>query len=167
MRRGYTLAELLIVIAIIAALMAILFPLLSSIRAQADIAATRLLIQGAASRMASFGTSSITCRDGTARRAWAIGQVPGDSEIDGDPRLYPVAHPLATLAPPEYIGFVAMTGFTPTCGVNARGQVLDRWRRPLHIIYAAYAYLPDGRGLWSTGPRGVGDEINSWTNAEK
>jgi hypothetical protein len=147
--------------------MALVFPVMAYIRRQADVAATRSLIHGAVAQMGTSGPAYISCLDGASRPSWAVGQTPGDSEMDGDPRRYPAGHPLRLRAPPSYTGFVAMTGFNPTCGVNDRGQVLDRWRRPLHIVYATYAYLPDGRGVWSTGPTGTGDELNSWSNGEK
>jgi prepilin-type N-terminal cleavage/methylation domain-containing protein len=165
MRRGFSLLELLIVIGVILALMAMAYPLFTRIAENSRIASTRQKVYAIAGQMSPYAHQRVSGKDGISYPYWAVGQAAGDTEIDGDPGRYPATHPLAVRAPATYTGFARMTGYPGS--VNALGQPLDSWHRPLHILYAAHTYLPDGFGVWSTGPKGVGDDINSWTNGEK
>jgi prepilin-type N-terminal cleavage/methylation domain-containing protein len=165
MRSGFTLIELLIVVGLVLALMAMTFPLLAWIRGPVEATAVRNLVHAMAMQMSPYAKQRLTGRDGQLHEYFAVGQAAGDTEIDGDPALYAPTHPLATRAPTGYAGFARTVGFSGA--VNQLGQPIDRWRRPLHVVYAVRDYLPDGYGVWSTGPKGVGDEINSWTNGEK
>jgi prepilin-type N-terminal cleavage/methylation domain-containing protein len=191
MRRGFTLIEMIVVIAVIVALAGISFPVLSGVRGRADISATRTLVHAVAAAISNYANqlNSITAKapDGHIYPAWAMGQdrtqtYPNDPRwMDGDPRLYNAGDPGTTLmiarAPDWYVGFVQMTGFNVPgkSGIDSKGRIKDRWSQPLHLDWQANTYGAGGFGVWSTGRDGrtstettisgtTTDDISSWTS---
>jgi prepilin-type N-terminal cleavage/methylation domain-containing protein len=156
-RSGFSVLEMLVVVTVILLLMALAYPIFNRIRSRADISATTALVQGV---MALVGQAShITARDGASLPAWTVGQttVAGvlvTTEIDGDPSRYPPGDPspLASRAPAGYHGFLIDTHATFDAPVNAKGQLLDRWRQPLHIAFDPSRFGGGGFGVWSNGP---------------
>jgi prepilin-type N-terminal cleavage/methylation domain-containing protein len=182
MRFAFTLLELLIVISVILALAGMSYPILNSIRSRSDINATTQLVHAVSAAVSAYQIRYITGTDGKIYHAWAVATVPpyepGDTyqsanpnQMDGDPRLYGSTTTLGKRAPTSYTGFINMTGYSFSRGsINDHGQLIDRWRQPLQIAYAANAYGADC-GIWSTGPdKGAAtgstkDDICSWKNA--
>lgn len=166
MRRGFTLVELLIVMAVIIALMAMGYGVWATMQARARAQGTQAIVAAALLDCPPPGKQlTVTCRDGTPKYHWTLGQSPGDESIDGDPARYPAAHVIRTRAPDDYRGFVSMSGFTAPAGVNALGQPLDRYGRPLRARFDPAAFGPGGYGVWSAGPDGLdgtADDIVSW-----
>lgn len=168
-RTGFTLVEMLVVVAIIAALAAIGFPTMAVFKRKALVSGTQQLVNGVAVAVQGQQASMVTLADGRLARVWDID---GDRVIDGDPRIADADHPnLATVAPPSYTGFLAMTGFdAPAWAADPRRHVIDRWKRPLRIAWSAKDYGAHGFGIWSLGPDGLdgtADDITSWTTGER
>lgn len=171
MRRALTLVELLVVVAVIAALMALSFGAWAMLRAKADRDTTQMLVDAAmlSCPPPERAAIMITCRDGVGRTCWMLGQTPGDQAFDGDPQRCPPAHPLVARAPADYRGFVAATGFPAKAGVDAMNRPLDRYGRPLRVRFDPKAYGPGGFGVWSAGKDGVdgtADDLVSWRRAD-
>ncbi len=183
-RPGFTILEMLVVIAVILALAGMSYPVMASLRAKADISATTQLVQAVAAKIQDVHVTAVTGADGNLYPAWAMGTIAplaGDADqladpamIDGDPRLYAAGTTLASRAKPSYTGFIDMSGIPLATGqVNALRQVIDRWHRPLHIAYAAHVYGAMSFGVWSSGRnKNLGgpidsDDLCSWKNNDE
>lgn len=165
-RRGFTLVEMLVVIAVIVALAATAIPLLSSQRTRHQIASTEVLLRAVSSAIEGYGSSSFTWVTGSppqqqfhSRALWDLDR---DGLLDGDPEHLPGSFP------PGYAGFVAMA--QPQLGaadVDEQRQVVDPWGRVLRIAHASRAYAGADFGIWSLGPDpdATSDDLTSWTLA--
>jgi type II secretory pathway pseudopilin PulG len=181
MRCGFTILELLVVIGIIIALAGMSFPVFASIRNKSDISATTQLVHAVAAAIEGYTIKVVTGSDGKIYHAWVLNQDTSTTclyFIDGDPRLYPTGSAMALRAPASYTGLVNMTGISMSGkqSLSEYGELLDRWRQPLHLVYAARTYGAGDFGVWSTGRDGrmstrsaivgtTADDICSWSNA--
>jgi prepilin-type N-terminal cleavage/methylation domain-containing protein len=186
---GFTLIEVILVVAVLLALFAIGFPTLSHLMRRGDIASTSGLVGSVASTIAAYPQQmtisydhddddadddgrkdsdplvAATPRKQRVLQAWDVNasadgaeDAPGDEFIDGRPALVadathdgPYWH--AVLDHP-YSGFIAMTHFPASrrFQVNERGQLIDRWRQPLRLIYSGEHYGASGFCVTSAGP---------------
>lgn len=66
-----------------------------------------------------------------------------------------------TLINSGYLGFFDMVGAPiDKQFVNAKHQIVDAWKEPLRIVYAANAYGTRGFGIWSPGPDKIDQELD-------
>lgn len=172
-RRAVTLVELLVIVATIAALAAMTLPAIGYAQRRARANGTSELILAVGAAIASYPQRQVSVpargerslKDGAVRRLWDFDQ---DGILDGDPAKDPGFAELDRTAAGHvaYRGFLASTGVAvPGRHVDAEGRVVDAWRRPLRIAFAADAYGSTGFGIWSDGPDGIegnDDDLRSW-----
>lgn len=171
-RGGFTLIELLVVMVIIAILTGLTFAGANALKATAAKSRTASLVRGMATAVSTYRSTTVAVPqpDGrlVSRRLWDFN---GDGAIDGDPALdqgfdSPDREAAARAA---YPGFAALAPMTiPAAHLDAQRRVVDAWRRPIRITYAAEIYGVEGFGIWSCGPDGVAassDDIRSWSTA--
>jgi prepilin-type N-terminal cleavage/methylation domain-containing protein len=164
--RGFTLVEILLVIAIIAALMGLSLPLFTMIRNNSRAKSTTWLVQALASAIATYprGTT-LRLNGGGTRYLWDFN---ADGILDGDPArdeaFTSSARSEALSA--HYDGPAATLGVAiPRAHLDAQGRILDGWGRPLRLRYSVDDYGPTGVGVWSCGKDGVSgnaDDLRSW-----
>jgi prepilin-type N-terminal cleavage/methylation domain-containing protein len=192
-KRGFTLFELLIVLAIAMTILGLGIPAMASARAKAKRQATRALVQTVATAIAQYPTAVWTVAwdddgddpnrtgrnaAGTARATppksfsghcfdlnQAAGKLDGDGLIDGRPDA---DGPFwSELVASGYQGFLGMTHLQLTRNqVDAKGRPCDPWKQPLHIAWSADAYGATGFGVWSIGADGkdgTTDDLTSWS----
>jgi prepilin-type N-terminal cleavage/methylation domain-containing protein len=186
MRLGFTLIEMLVVVAVIVALAGMSYPVMTSMKAKADISATTQLVHTVAAAIEAYQIKSITGKDGKLYHAWAVDQdlsqpYPTDHRyMDGIPAQYSAPDLMVTRAPDWYKGFIFMTGFNvpSKTSLDAKGRIKDRFNQPLHIDWKAHTYGASDFGVWSTGPDGRlsddtaiqgtdADDICSWKNSDE
>jgi type II secretory pathway pseudopilin PulG len=170
--RALTLIELIIVIGVIIALMAISFPVVGSIKARSDRDATQALIAGLVAAAATYRDLQVVPvtvgSDRVLRRPWDVDQ---DGIIDGDSTSGWI--PTGCTAPAWYRGPALTLGLTPPkWALDGQGRLQDRWRHPLHVRWDAATAGPAGFAVWSLGKDGIdqthptldeaGDDIRSW-----
>jgi prepilin-type N-terminal cleavage/methylation domain-containing protein len=186
---GFTLIEILVVIAILVLLASISIPTISSMRQRRAVEETRTLVEAAALAVAAHPERRwVFERSGGGTGAVPVFDCNQDLLLDLDPAadVYTRAAPWpsrAEMAASGYAGFVRMTAFkAPRGAVAADGRVVDAWAQPLRIAWAGIGYppslaaeLPDrhaqgygrtGFGIWSIGKDGrpgSPDDILSWS----
>lgn len=156
-RRGFSLIELLIVVAVIIGLMGIGFPIYYAVMKRLPAQRTQGLVQAVAAAIATYPATTVSIPGGGVRRLWDFN---GDGELDGDPALT-FAEPFKSQAAAAgYRGFLAMTGtaLEKRMVENSTMRIVDGWKRPLRISFAAggndHTYGPSGVGVWSYGAGG-------------
>jgi prepilin-type N-terminal cleavage/methylation domain-containing protein len=171
---GFTLVELLIVMSVIAALVAISLPVLSMVKARSKLDATRNLVATIDSAVAASDLRVIRDSSGVIRHAWSLGW-PTDAqfgEIDGDPAAYPAGHLLRSRAPAPYRGLVeGLELELQAAQVDALRRPIDAWGQPLRLAWIEGGFGGRGHGVWSAGLDGVdaalaqdpGDDLRSWS----
>lgn len=187
--RAFTLIELLIVMTVIIALMAMMLPAMNSYRERAAVRQNQALISSLVGAMNSFGVDTFFDPDpGPGQphvyRAWYTagdGFLDGDPAMDGwpnDPDLQAVLDRL--LIGPEGIAYRGPARMLPIA-ISARhiepetGRIIDSWGHPLRVLDPEAEGSPYddsplrgviGIGLWSSGPSGdpdkLKDNIISW-----
>lgn len=179
--RGFTLIEVLIVVAVIATLVGLGLPAYAAARERARVSAARALVATVAAAITAYQRDRLHLwHDPTGvgggveamHRAW---DVEADGIIDG----HDVDGYFWAPAPPTgdprrealcYNGFVAtVRPELPNWAIEPdTGRVYDPWRRPLRIAFARHTYGSGGFGVWSAGPDGEdagdegGDDLRSW-----
>jgi type II secretory pathway pseudopilin PulG len=187
------MVEMLIVVAIIAVLTGMGIASLKILNRRTGINSTRALVLALGNAAITYQQDSWTVlidHDGNpatparqySGRMWDlnVGAAPdtttgrdlmvGDGLIDGIPATTKdVTHdgPFhAAVVASGYRGFAAMTGTSLLSrNLNKQGQIIDAWKRPLRIAWAARIYGTAGFGIWSCGPDGIdatNDDITSW-----
>lgn len=169
-RRGFTLVEMMIVVAVIIAIMAAAIPLYARAKADAQVRSTRVLLEGVASAMDSYGHRSFTYFVGASaqprvKRLWDVDTNgaggKSDGIIDGDPAAGEVLP--ADIVSWGYTGFLDMAQ-PPIEGRNVgeKRRVIDAWGNPLRISYPqdgedSRRFGASGFSVWSVGPDGLED----------
>jgi prepilin-type N-terminal cleavage/methylation domain-containing protein len=178
-RCAFTLVEMLVVLGVLAALMAMGLPLAAVVRAKANRTATEGAVRALAAAMSGHQAKTLTLSevrpDGTVHlRTLQLWDVNGDGLVDGDPAAENDTLASAQQYPAEvlasgYRGAVLTLNATlPRRLVEPTTQrPLDAWKRPLRIAFSPTAFRADGFGIWSAGPDGRddavgGDDIRSW-----
>ncbi|MDA3962039.1 MAG: type II secretion system protein [Planctomycetota bacterium] len=168
---GFTLTELMIVIAVIVGMAGVGIPVWGSIRERARGEQTRLVLESVATAMTDYGRTHFTWRDANQKpRTALLWDVNADGILDGDPSLEGVSGYPADMLAAGYTGFVGLAKPELDQGrLNAKSQVLDGWGRPVHIaaLDAGVARETLPWRLWSLGGDGqdtTGDEIE-WARA--
>ncbi len=172
-RAGVTLIELLVIVATIAALAALTLPAVGYAQRRARANGTAELVLAVAAAIASYPQREVSVpargvfglKEGQVRRLWDFDR---DGVLDGEPSRDPGFEPLDRTAAGHvaYRGFLASTAIAvPGRHVDPEDRVIDAWRRPLRIAFAADAYGSTGFGIWSDGPDGIegnDDDLRSW-----
>jgi len=177
-RSGFSLIEMLIVIGVIALLAGMTFSSFGLMRARSNANASQALVQAVRIAIADYKFTELQlfAANGSPalRRAW---DVDNDGIIDGQVTdtwywSYPpigVHDRVARLAALKYFGFVdtVRPELPPTRIEAGTRRIIDTWKAPLRIGFAAGAYGGTGLGVWSIGPDGVdqggaGDDLPSW-----
>lgn len=163
---GFTLVELMLVIAIIAALMGLSLPLFGMVRNGARAKSTASLVQALAGAIATHPRGTTLRLDsGGTRYLWDFN---ADGILDGDParddHFDAAARNQAQAA--SYSGPAAMLGVAiPAAHLDAQGRIIDGWKRPLRLRHSP-DYGPIGVGVWSCGKdgaSGTADDVTSWS----
>lgn len=182
---GFTLVELVIVLAIIVAISAIGVPVYSKMQEQSRIAGTRSLLQQIVVAAEGYGvefwtdgsTRALYRSGGDLRTMWDLvstaGTDPGWGAGEAGLSAYPGYGFLDAATDPGmdagglagYTGLVAMAGVSiPSRYRNAQGQVVDAWKR--RVLMAPRSALPLGTrwGAVSGGPAAgvTTDDLRSW-----
>jgi prepilin-type N-terminal cleavage/methylation domain-containing protein len=175
-RRGFTIIEMAVVVGIIAALLALSLPVITSSRRDARIAATRSVVLSVSAMIANDARRVWTMVGSggalTVGRMWDLNQ---DGILDGRPSLENPLQPYPAGAENSgYTGLVQMLApDLPKSHVDNAQRVIDAWGRPLRIAYHDSQYGARGYGVWSVGEDGQDDplaarvdDIRSWEAAE-
>ena len=176
-RAGFTMLELLAVISIIVVLTGMVLGGAMAWRRSAQRSATKTLIESVAHALETAGAPVVTETDGVVTRTWRRWDANADGLLDGDPSLDQagLANPALLIAS----GYRGALGAIPEVPARFIAQdsrrIVDAWRRPLHIAWAAGSYGGAAFGLWSCGPDGLTgplgsaeakDDIRSWNVSE-
>ena len=192
-RAGFTLIELMVVIAVIAILASIGIPTWLHMQKKAAVDSTRTLVNAVATAIASYPMRNwqvaiLVPASSPPRYEPRIGRLfdlngtgsglgvrmTGDGILDGDPKL---ENTQAAGSFPDdviesgYTGFITMTQ-PPIAKRNVDAgtkRVVDAWKQPLRIAFGADVYGPAGFGIWSIGPdkvQGTRDDITSWESGQ-
>jgi prepilin-type N-terminal cleavage/methylation domain-containing protein len=180
-RRGFSLIELMIVIAVMAALAGMVVVTVPYFKKSAEISASRTLVNGIASAISYYRPGEILVPKSLPdlpaekiRRFWDFNRLAAapfqDGLLDGDPGLDPAFTASDRIAADlvGYRGFLGQTGHAvPTRHCDRYGRVIDSWKHVLHVRFAADTYGASNFGVWSDGPDGIEgtkDDLKSWTD---
>ena len=191
-RGGFTLVELLMVLAVLVVLMGMGVPAFFAIKKNSAVSTTRSMVQAISAAIAGYQTKAWVTGVQTASggswqtRTYRMWDCNGDHLLDGDPAVDPVGilspadH--AAVVASGYRGFLEMAQPTVPKRLIKGGHVIDPWGSPIRITYSGdNLYAADtarlfgtaGLGVWSAGPNkrdvltgasdAAGDDITSWS----
>ena len=170
-RGGFTLLELLMVIAILAVLLGMGVPGFFAIKKASAISTTRSMVQALTAAIAGYRTKAWVTgvKTGAAgewqTRTYRMWDCNGDKLLDGDPAV----DPKGVLSPADhtailasgYRGFLEMAQPTIPKRLIKGGHIVDPWGTPMRITYSGdNVYAADtsqlfgtiALGVWSAGP---------------
>lgn len=154
-RRAFTLVEIMVVLTILAALMAMGFGGFRHLRENAGRDATRALVEAVANGIAARGPE-LSVRSGATVRSLAIWDVNRDGFIDGQGLDISGVTDGALLIAAGYAGLTPDVVEIPERFRDAQGRPIDAWKRPLRYAYAPNrrdatgAYVRDVSHLFAT-----------------
>lgn len=166
-QRGFTLVEIMVVLTILAALMAMGFGGFQHLRENAAKDATRALVEAVANGIAARGPE-LSVRSGADVGSVAIWDVNGDGRIDGQGLDITAVTNGAALIAAGYAGLTPDVVDVPERYRDAKGQPIDAWEQPLRYAYAPnrrdrggtyarfIAHLPTATGLPAPGDNFTG-----------
>lgn len=172
-RAGWSFVELVIVIAVLLALMALGFVTWSWLRTKAAISSTQALVGAVASQITTYSARQWSWQEPSGARTGQLFDLNRDGLIDGAPGITATADLdggfSTELIASGYRGFIAMSGMPmKKSQIGKNQQPLDAWQRPLRIAFAAKVYGTTAFGIWSPGPDGIdgtADDLTSWTGS--
>lgn len=169
-KRGFTLIEVLVVLAIIASLLAFSLPGMMAALSNGEVRASQVVVDAVACQIigerSRGGGPTIVLADGRLRHKWDLNN---DGIIDGDPdKCFGDDDKLlaANVRSGPYRGFSATLG-TAASGRFLKlstGEVCDAWGKPLRIKFHPTNYGSAGVLIVSYGPdnvEGTADDISS------
>lgn len=169
-RAGFSLIELIVVISVLLVLLAAGFVVWSIPREKAAISSTQALVGSVSTQITTYSVKQWSWQEASGNKSGQLFDLNRDGLIDGTPGI--AAAPdldggfSTELIASGYRGFLAMTSAPIKKSQIAKNQqLLDAWKRPLRIAFAAKIYGTAAFGVWSAGPDGVdgtSDDINSW-----
>lgn len=190
--QAFTLLELLIVISVMTALMAMMLPAVSGYRERAAVRQNQALISSVVGAMNSFGQDIIV--DPHTGDVYQLWYITGDGFLDGNPEADdppfsdvllgimghgPDARDPEDAPVMEYRGPARMLPIAiPSRHIDKRtGRIIDSWDNPLRVLDPSSPDSPYGQdlanvvvglGVWSSGPSGdpqnTDDNIVSWSS---
>lgn len=171
---GFTLVELIVVVAIIVALMGIGIPVYNVIMRSNRNSQTHALVQAVAGAMEAYRVQNLMVWDAVAgrSRAYQIWDWNEDGLIDGrpadeEPGITAPGHAHHGLYRSGYLGAVEMLALPVGPGrTDEFGRPLDAWRRPLQISVASGVYGSSPFGIWSRGADGLDGPLDSAAAAD-
>lgn len=167
-RGGFSLIEMLIVLAVIAALMAMGWYGVGALRERQRVQRTQLMVQTLAGAISAYRDRVLLVRaspsaPGVAHRLW---DVDGDGVLDGDPELdeaFGEELRAAALAA-GYRGALQLP--VERMRSDRMRRIVDGWGHPLRLAAGSQIYGPLGMGVWSLGrdqKPDTADDIRSWS----
>lgn len=138
-RRAFTLVEIMVVLTILAALMAMGFGGFRHLREKANRDATQALVEAIANGIAARGPE-LTVRSGTDVRSLAIWDTDRDGNFDGQGLDLGGVTDGAVLRDAGYAGLTPAVVEVPDRFRDAQGRPIDAWGEPVR-----YAYAPNRR----------------------
>ncbi len=186
---GFTMVEMIVVISIIALMMAMMFPVMSSMRERSRVSGTATLVHAVVTTIVSASQQSLTVTESTGKRIYRIWDVNHDGLVDGSPALENTVlsaaeQYTAAVVASGYKGLYAATGMSlPKRNFDeTTGRIVDAWRRPLRIVFSEdvrYGSPPTahvavtnatafadplkaagGIGVWSAGKDGADEKLD-------
>lgn len=167
-RHGFTVIELLTVVAVILVLMGIGIPTYGLVTKRARDGATRQLVAGFAAAIARESALTVAVGTGAATTLRPLYDFNRDGVLDGQPALDPGfdATLRAQAASVGYEGAIAAAGLSlQRTQIDAFHRPLDAWSQPMRIAIASGIYGASPVGIWSTGRDkvdGTADDVKSW-----
>lgn len=134
-RHAFTLVEIMVVLTILAALMAMGFGGFRHLREKANRDATQALVETIANGIAARGPE-LTVRSGTDMRSLAIWDADRDGDLDGQGLDLGVVTDGALLRDAGYAGLTPAVAEVPARFRDVQGQPIDAWGEPLRYAYA-------------------------------
>ena len=175
-RRGWTIIELVVVLCVILILLGMTIAVWGMFSHNTKVNATKNLVNAVSTAIDTYSTKLWSWQEGTpgtpsaAQKSAAIFDLNHDGLIDGAPAVIAGPKTDSGFTPAQiasgYTGFIRMTNATVKPSFIAPNfQLLDAWKRPIRIAYAAKIYGTSGFGIWSVGPDGLDgneDDLRSW-----
>ncbi|MBA3683962.1 MAG: type II secretion system protein [Planctomycetes bacterium] len=172
-RRGFTLIELMVVMAIIMVLVGGSLPIYAHMKKRAKLDQTRVLVKSVGAAISAYSSTGgvwswMTTSGPRQAPLWDLNR---DGLLDGPPDadtgFSTTSQPTSAQASASgYGGFLGMTAFEAPRGLVKNRLLVDGWGNRLRVAYGAEVYGPSQVGVYSCGidgAPGTADDLRSWT----
>jgi type II secretory pathway pseudopilin PulG len=174
--RGWTIIELVVVLCVILVLLGMTIAVWGIFSHNVKVSATKSLVNALSTAIDTYSTKLWSWQEGTPgapsaeQKSSAIFDLNHDGLIDGAPAIIAGPKTDGGFTPAQiasgYTGFIHMTNaIVKPSFIAPNFQLLDAWKHPIRIAYAAKIYGTQGFGIWSVGPDGIDgneDDLRSW-----